>query len=230
MKKILCLLLTLACILGMFSAAAENSFTLRNGLHFGDSEKTVDQNETWEEITGIHVFDYRGKLMGLPAMVKYIVGTEDESKNIYPTLFEDQKGLKCVTYCINTVYDENGKTVYSPVSCFNTVCSALRIKYGEALPASEMRDQGRKDPFLLLYIHWLASVAMSRSDFESISVDPQRTMWVIPGDKADVVIEVHEYKMVQNGKPCFFTLLNYSAYTDRELRDWQQSIEQEYGF
>ena len=55
-------------------------------------------------------------------------------------------------------------------------------------------------------------------------------LWVIPGDKADVVIEVHEYKMVQNGKPCFFTLLNYSAYTDRELRDWQQSIEQEYDF
>ena len=226
MKKTLCLLLILACILGTFSAAAENSFTLRNGLHFGDSQETVDEKETWEAIPGFHVFKYKGKMMGFPAIVKYTVGDEDDSNNVFPGLFEDQKGLKGVTYCINTVYGENGKTVYSPTSCFSAVCSALRVKYGEALSAAEMRNQEKGDPLLLLYINWLASEAAGvHTDFESISVDPQRAMWVIPGEKADVVIEVHEYKVVQNGKPCFFTLLNYSAYTDRELRDWRKGLE-----
>ena len=212
MKKLISLLLAVIASLSILTAHAESSFTLRNDIHFGEDLQTVVAKETWAPIEGTHFYNYAGELLGLPSMVMYNFKKETDSN--------PQKELMSAKYCINTVYDEEGKTHYSRESCFSMLCLSLKMKYGDPLKNPESVKTLEDDPIIQFYTLWLASAAVKKqADFESISTDNSRAVWVIPEKGRNVVIEAQEYELIQDGEKCFLTLLSYSAYTDEYLQD-----------
>ena len=48
---------------------------------------------------------------------------------------------------------------------------------------------------------------------------------LIPSVGKNIVIDLLEYEITQNCQPCFLTLLEYSAYSDQELKEIQDYVD-----
>ncbi len=204
MKKTICILMTVICLVLTCSAYAETDFTLRGGIHFGDDSKTVSKKEQWTAIEGEHIFKYEGSLAGIPSMVTYS--------------YEDDQ-LKKVLYCLNTKYDQNGKTVYSRNDTpAGDLLDALTIKYG--LPYfNEKASNIYSDITLNEYVQLLSGLCSEGcTDFESISGCTYRVAWVIPSPKYNVLIDLRMYDIIQNGQKCYLILLEYCRFTEEDAR------------
>ncbi|MBQ8136318.1 MAG: hypothetical protein IJ174_02695 [Clostridia bacterium] len=221
LKKCIAAALLLTLLLSCLgSANADPGFTLRQGVHFGETEETVYAKETWTPLADGHFFAFEGKITDLPSMVLY---TFDDGIIPGDTA---ERGLKNVLYCVNTVYLEDGSTRYSRRSSFPVLCNLLRMKYGAPLTGGEALACVKEAPIpqiYTLYLSWFASVGVT--DFEAISPDYERAVWIVPDEGGDVTIEVQEYRVTQNGEPCYFTLLNYSVYSDFEIEQIQAEFQ-----
>ena len=222
MKKMFCMLLILACALASLPATAESCFTLRDGIHFGDNWDTVSKKESWASTGKNHIFQYTGTIMELPSLVRYDFFKNDPSQYFQ---LNEQENLKSVSYCLNTVYAENGRTVYSSEPVFAYACSCLAMKYGAPITAPDIIKTFHFNPIIRYYICWLQSCNKDGcTDFDSLSVDARQAIWLIPDKNQDTLIEILEYEIVQNGQPCYLTLLNYSTLTDHEYQECQKYL------
>lgn len=222
MKKTVALLMTLVCVCAILSAHAEGAFTLRNGVRFGDTWETIQSKETFERIQdGMpHIFQFKGDFCGMPSMVRYYFG-ENLANAPQPG-----DRMKSAAYIVNTQYKENGGTSYSRKSSFSKLCAMMCAKYGDAAVEADSLKNVNADPLISYYIFWLNAMHVdSFSDFDSLdSLHRQRAVWTVPAGGRTVVIEVQEYGVIQDGKNCFLTLVNYSAYTEKEMQSLQHKL------
>ncbi len=214
MKRILVLALILALLtVAVIPAAmAESGFTLRNGIRFGQTQEQVDAQETWENITGFHLFDYTGQLIGYDSLVRYDYGAY---------FGKESEGLCSVIYAIGTVYEEDGGTLYSQKDTYANTLNGLIIKYYNAA-MQYYKEKGEDyyntvpgNPILSNYIVFLQSVAGSENaDFEAIEVSADgsgdnSTKLIIPDGDLEVVIELNRYEIIQDGETRYLVLLSY---------------------
>ena len=101
----------------------------------------------------------------------------------------------------------------------------LAMKYGAPITAPDIIKTFHLNPIIRYYICWLQSCNKDGcTDFDSLSVDARQAIWLIPDKDQDTLIEILEYEIVQNGQPCYLTLLNYSTLTDHEYQEWQKYL------
>ena len=214
MKKMICVLLSLLCVLSAASALAENDFTLRGQIHFREDKATVESKETWTPVTGFHVFSYQGEFElfedSVPAMVNYG--------------YNDEKQLVHVMYALDACYDEEGKTRYGDTSCFFELSVGLTMKYG--MPTTGT-NKAYENPAYAWYVNFLNSVSSSgTADFEAITEGVKPYVWVAPcGDGQYVTITLSMFHILQKGENRYLTLLTYSAETEEEMEECRKLLQ-----
>ena len=195
MKKIACLLIAALLLCLACSGLAENApFTLRSGVRFGDAQKDVEAVETWEKISGVHIFSKHGTLLGVDSMLSYSFS---------------QDRLTRAMYTVGTVYSENGTTRYADQSHYLELFVYLSMKYGNPVSRSNS-DWGIGDPTLSVYLAYLSAASdEGKADFETLLPDPSTAKWVIRSGDETVLIQLVEHEVRQGGEKRYFTLLDY---------------------
>ena len=205
MRKTICILIAVMCLTTVFAAYAETEFILRGGIRFGDDMDTIGSKETWEKNSGFHIFNYKGTLTGIPAMLTYG--------------YDDNHQMISAMYCLNTRYDQDGGTIYAENdAAFDEMLGNLRIKYGTVYLNDPDADV-YTDIVLNEYTKYLSSSAASgQANFESISECKSRAAWIVPDGEYYVLIDLRKYEIMQKGNLCYLILLDYCRFTEEEAR------------
>ncbi len=204
MKKNLMLIAALMILCVSCTAHADGAFTLRNGVHFGDSESIVKAAESWEAVDSRHIFHFTGPLAGKESLVYY--------------RFDDDH-LKSVLYVIGTVYEDTGRTRYSRTSSFEDVEFLLMSKYGTPMVDKNDTNCLLSDEVLVFYASWLTACPSDENwpcDFEKVSPVKNEAKWIVQDGNNLVLIQLAEYPIIQNGENCCLTLLSYCTFTQEE--------------
>lgn len=171
MKKVFAIFLTIILTLCGFSAFAED-FTLRNGIHFGDSPDDIKEKET---LTIRNDIDRKSALGANNEWLMDFEGTATGIDNVLTIFYfdEEQKLVDMVYY-----YEQIGHNVPVTMDLYDKLKQSLTEKYGKPLDIPEGKQYA------------ISGKAMSA--FSKLGVSPwlALTEWVIPCDDYYVKIEL----------------------------------------
>lgn len=204
MKKTIAALLVLCCLCACVSALADDAFSFRDGIRFGDSESDVERKETWRRIPGNHFFTHEGTVEGEPAMVVYRC--------------PENVGLRSILYAIGASYGSYGLTRYADTDdSYGRMQKLLSVFFGKG---EESRTESCTDILMAMYTSWLSSTAGdSISDIDSFDFRRQ-TSWKVPVDGGTVYICLQSHLVRQDGCDRYLTLLDFRIGYDGEFMEW----------
>lgn len=192
-------------------AEPASMFTLRNGIRFGMTIEEIEALETWQRVTGWHLFSYTGAMLGYESLVQYQCNDET-------------KGLEGVMYLVGTCYNEDGTTRYAETDRSGEILMGLLLKYGQKSLLTDADPDG--NAALDIYIMVLSSMAGDEADFEAINPEPDTAMvFLVPDGDRSVRIDLRCYKITQDGQTRFLNVLFYSRWSEKTIQKFRSYKE-----
>lgn len=200
MKKLLALILLLGCLVNSFALA--DSFTLRNGVLFGDTMETIKGKEDLKYVNeGKDSMWFRG-----------VIANISGSEVVY--YFDEEGKLKEMQYSL-------GAFSSISVSDYDILKEGLTNKYGPSLGFSNGKTSallGHELQYLLVDLY--KTEAITGGSHKLINYEE----WIVPCDEGTVKIELVYYTTDGNWP---HVAMSYGLFSDAEVQEAMDEAQQQ---